>query len=198
MVKGTLELWGDDLPRPGRCASLTVLRERVLPMGSSSQLCWSFYLDLGDGRTRGLRHTGIQDDPVAGEAGPRGPRAGAGRVLRKGMYLPSREGAPRQGFSDGFGCGLASRRPRAAFITEVAEPFLVESALHAKPPAIVLGGVVPDGLVATFHLASPPGLVRSVPLEPGSARSGGTPKATTAREGEKGREREREGERDHA
>ena len=59
--------------------------------------------------------------------------------------------------------------------------YVVESASHAEPPAIVLGGIVPDGLVTTLPLASPPGLVRLVPFEPGSARPGGTPKAATAR-----------------
>ena len=36
-------------------------------------------------------------------------------------------------------------------------------------------------LVATLPMAPPPGLVRFVPFEPGSARLGGTPKAATAR-----------------
>ena len=163
--------------RPGRCSSVKVPHGRVLLLGSSFQLRRSIGLDLGDGRLRRLRHTEVQDELVAGEAGPRAPRAGAGWVLRKGMHFPSCEGAPSQGISDGLGCGLASRRPRAPLRAEVA----MESASHAEPPAIVLGGVVPDCLVATLPLASPPGLVRFVPYELGSARPGATSKAATAR-----------------
>ena len=153
-----------------------IMSEGVLGSGGSGLL-----LGLGGGRTRRLRHTGIQDELVAREPGPRGSRARSRRMLRKGVDFPSREGAPRQGISDGLRCCLASWRPRTPLCAEVEETYVVESAPHAKPPAIVLGGVVPDGLVATFPLAPPSGLVRLVPFGPGSARPGGTPKATTAR-----------------
>ena len=59
--------------------------------------------------------------------------------------------------------------------------YVVETALHAEPFAVVLGGVVLDGLVASLPLAPPSGLVRPVPFEPGPAWAGGPPQATTAR-----------------
>ena len=133
-------------------------------------------LGLGGGRTRRHRHTGIQDELVAREPGPRGFRARSRRMLRKGVDFPSREGTSRQGISDGLGCCLASWRPRTSLCAEVAETYIVESAPHAEPSAVVLGGVVPDGLVATLPLAPPSGLVRFVPFELGFAWTGGPPR----------------------
>ena len=161
------QAWGERAAPPGSVH--LHWGERVLLLGCSPQDRLGISLGLGNGRSRRLRRTGVQDEPVAGEASSRGPRVGAGRVLRESMHLPPCEGAPSQGINNGLCCSLAARRPRTLLSAEVAEPNVVESASHAEPPTIVLGGIVPDDLVAALPLASPRGLVRFVPFEPWSA-----------------------------
>ena len=148
-----------------------IMRNGVLASRAGNLL-----LGLGGGRTKRPEHTGVQDELVAREPGPRGLRARSGRVVRKGVDLPSREGAFRQGIGDGLGSRLASWRHRTTLRAEVAEAYVVEPAPHAEPSAVVLGGVVPDGLVAALPLAPPSGLVRPVPFEPGLAWPGGPPR----------------------
>ena len=58
-----------------------------------------------------------------------------------------------------------------AFLSaKVAKTHVVEAAPHAEVPAIVLGGVVPDDLVATLPLELPPNLICPVPPDPRPVR----------------------------
>lgn len=61
---------------------------------------------------------------------------------------------------------MVGRHARALLSAEVAASYVVKAASHAEVPAIVLGGVVLDNLVAALSLGLPPNFSRPVPLGP--------------------------------
>ena len=132
--------------------------------------------------------TGVQHDDVAGEACPRGSGPGARWVLSKGMHFPPRQGPSGQRISNGLGGSPVCRDRCAPLCSQVAEPDVVEAASHTEPPAVVLRGIVPDGLVAALPLPPPPGLERSIPFESRAPGLEGPSQASPTRawEGPKG------------
>ena len=121
-------------------------------LGPSLRANCFLLLGLGTGGSEGPRRTGVQGEEVAREAGSWRTRAGTGRVLRERVHLPPRERTPSEGVRDRLGSRLCGRRPYTLLGAEVAEPHVMEAAAHAQPPAVVLGGIVPDDLVASFAL----------------------------------------------
>ena len=98
--------------------------------------------------------------------GPPGVPGGTRTVLRERMHRRVRGPPARASAKDFTAAWLPGAPAHCLRSAEVTESYVVEATSHAKPPAIVLGGIVPDDMVAALPLAPPPGFIRPVPLKP--------------------------------